>query len=138
MGDLTTTRPVANYLLDTTVLIDYLRGQQPAVLLLHRLAAEGHALQVTCVQVAELFSGLREEDRPRVEAFLESLQYLPISLDVAKQAGQYRLAFARQGRTLPLPDLLVAAAAQAEGATLITSNIRHFSVLGLSLLDYRR
>jgi predicted nucleic acid-binding protein len=51
---------MAKYLLDTTILIDHLRGRQEAVDLLTALAHQGHRLGLCCVNVAELYSGLRQ------------------------------------------------------------------------------
>ena len=54
---------VASYLLDTTVLIDYLRGHPGVIARLRALAEEGHELTVCAISVAEVFAGLRGEDR---------------------------------------------------------------------------
>jgi predicted nucleic acid-binding protein len=48
---------VPNYLFDTTVLIDHLRGQPAAVEPLTALAGEGHRLGVCCINIAELYAG---------------------------------------------------------------------------------
>ena len=47
---------MAKYLLDTTALIDYLKGHQPVVELLRELAEQGHDLGICCINVTELYS----------------------------------------------------------------------------------
>ena len=53
---------VASYLLDTTVIIDYLRGHAEVRARLHHLTEQQHELAVCAISVAEVFAGLRGED----------------------------------------------------------------------------
>lgn len=117
---------MTRYLLDTTVLIDVSK---------HREAVESRVLEllegpdevgVSVVNVAELFSGLRPESRHEALLLLDELEVWPVTREVAERAGDYRYGFARQGRTILLPDALVAATASVLGAVLLTNNVKDF------------
>ena len=58
---------LTTYVLDTTVLIAHLRGDEDVMPLLLELVAEGHTLATTCVNVAESRSafGHASVDGPR-------------------------------------------------------------------------
>ena len=126
---------MARYLLDTTVLIDHLRGQPKAVELMTRMARLGHELGVCCINIAELYSGLANEEQVRADKLINSLAYYEISRDTAKLAGGYRFRFARKGVALTTTDTLVAAAAVSNEATLVTANVRDYPIEEVELLQ---
>jgi predicted nucleic acid-binding protein len=127
---------VAKYLLDTTILIEHLRGRKEAVELLTVLARQGHRLGLCCINVAELYSGLSHEERAWADRLIDSLDFYDVTREVAKQAGQYRYDFARRGVTLSTADTLVAATASTEGATLVTANTEDFPMKEIDLLEH--
>lgn len=126
---------MAKYLLDTTVLIDHLRGRRDVANLIISLARDGHLLGVCCINVAELFAGLSSHDQTRAIHLIDRLEYLDVSRDAAKEAGRLRFDCARRGVTLTTADALIAATAFHEDATLITANVRDFSIEKLRLMQ---
>lgn len=125
---------MARYLLDSTVLIDYLRGRVAVADLLISLAKDRHELGVCGVNVAELYSRLQDKDVAKAEALVQDLAYYPISLADAMQAGRYRYEFARKGITLTVPDTLVAAVAKAQDCIIVTANLRDFPMTEIKLM----
>jgi predicted nucleic acid-binding protein len=126
---------MTTYLLDTTVLVDYFRGRQAANLLLERLVDEGHTLALCAINVAELFAGLPERQRPLAGELIHSLHDLEIPPQVAELAGTIRFDAARRGVAIHLPDAMIAAVAIANDATLVTANVRDFPLEELQLLE---
>ena len=126
---------MTTYLLDTTVLVDYFRGRQAASLLLERLVDDGHTLALCGINVAELFAGLPERQRPAARELIDSLHYLEILPQVAELAGTIRFDAARRGVAIHLPDAMIAAVAIANDATLVTANVRDFPLEELQLLE---
>lgn len=117
---------MADLLLDTTVLIDALRGRSAAARL-RRLASDGGPPPYVCaVNVEELWRGVRPQEEPAVRRLLEALRLAPLGRREGEAAGTWRRSFATSGITLSQADCLVAAAAVAVGATLATGNPRHF------------
>ncbi|MCP9840668.1 type II toxin-antitoxin system VapC family toxin [Synechococcus sp. J7-Johnson] len=121
--------------IDTDVLIDYLRDQPLAVVFL-----EGcdQPLAVSVVSIAELYVGVREgEERQRLDAFVSAFSVLPLEKEAAIQAGLLRRQYGRSHGT-GLADALIAASVQAAGATLATLNRRHFPMLATVLVPYAK
>jgi len=121
---------VSKYLLDTTVLISYLRGIPGTVSLIEEMAETGHTLGCCCITITEVYSGLRRKDYPPAQALIERLRYFEAPLTVALRAGEFRNQYAGQGITLATSDALIAAVAEAEGAILLTGNVRHYPMTG--------
>ena len=128
---------MADYLLDATALIDYLRGRRGVIELVNTLAQQGHNLGVCCITVAELYAGLSEEERAGAESLIDAMDYHDVSVEIAKEAGRYRYEFARRGTALSTADTLIAATAIDLGATLITANTRDFPMEEIELLEHR-
>ncbi len=123
------------FLLDTTVLIDWLRGHAPTVAWLEQAAMSGQRLVISPITVAEVFAGTPPEHRPTRRDQLLAYEYEPLSFDVAQAAGELRREYQHRGRPIPLPDLLQAALARQRGLVLATSNPVHFP--GVQAVDPR-
>jgi predicted nucleic acid-binding protein len=113
-------------LLDTTVLIDAARSREPAHSWLQDALRQSSEIGVCAVTVSEFFAGLRPEERPRWEAFVDELTFWGATRAMAKQAGIYRYEYARRGRTILIADSLIAATAIAVGAAVVTDNVKDF------------
>ena len=119
-------------LLDTTVLIDYLRGR-PAVERVKALVARGDMLCTSPINVEEIFRGVRATEVASVERLFDGLDVVPIGRAEGRQAGDWRRRFAAEGTTLSQADCLVAAAAIAADAVLATGNPRDFPMRGIEV-----
>lgn len=128
---------MAKYILDTTLLIDHLRGRKGAAELVDTLALDNHRLGVCCVSIAELYSGLGQDELAAAGDLTDNMEYYEVSREAAKEAGRYRYEFARRGTTLSTADTLIAATAIDLGATLITANTRDFPMEEIELLEHR-
>jgi len=127
---------IGGRLLDTSFVIDcwHIRGE--ALARLERLFADGSPLYITEVVVCELFAGLREPERDRARRFLEPLEFIQPGPATAVTAGIWRAEARTRGATLHLPDALIAAAADAVGATVLTRNIRDFALTPVPVESY--
>lgn len=123
-----------NYLLDSTVVIDWLNGVPQAADLLNDLAVAGHVLALNAAGVAEIYSGLAEDETSAADRLVDNCEYWDLNLDDASLAGRYRYIYARRGITLSVPDTLMAAQSVNRDATLVTGNIKHFPMPELKLL----
>lgn len=114
------------YLLDTTVLIAHLRGDEGVTRLLLDLLADRHWLGTSCVNVAEVERGVRPGERDAVRALLGRLRFLETTREAATRAGRYQRELEKRGRTIHTADALVAGTARAHGAIVLTDNVRDF------------
>jgi len=117
--------------LDTTVLIAYLRGR-PVVDRVAMLRRRGDVALTTAINVEEVVRGLRPDEEPAAGVLFDGLRIVPLGRTTGHQAGEWRRVFAQRGVTLSQADCLIAVAV---GATLATGNPAHFPMRGL-ILDH--
>ena len=121
------------YLIDTCILIDYLRGKEEAVAFLEGLKAPA---LISAMTVAELYAGVRDgEERQRTEVFLGAFEVVPVTEALAQQGGLYRRDYGPT-RGTDLIDGLIAATTQEKTARLATLNDRHFPMLSRVRVPY--
>ncbi|MCO5309540.1 MAG: type II toxin-antitoxin system VapC family toxin [Austwickia sp.] len=122
-------------ILDTTVLIDYLRGR-PAVSRVQALLERDITPATTVINVEEIVRGLREAERGAAETLIEGLVVLPITTPDAWLAGRWRRDYASRGRTLWQADCLIAAVCVRAGAPLATSNPKDFPMTEIEVTHW--
>ena len=118
-------QPVPRYLLDTDIVIEWLRRDEGIVAWLDARDAAGDLLACTPVTVAELYAGLRARDHFFIGEILQVLHCLDLDARVGHKAGRYRSMFGTSHGVL-VADALIAAAAHVHGLTLCSRNLRHF------------
>ncbi|MGH7870061.1 MAG: PIN domain-containing protein [Candidatus Dormibacteraceae bacterium] len=116
---------MARVLLDTTVLIDALRGRA-AVQKIRDLHIQRDVPLVCGINIEEVVRGLRPEERAAADRLLNGLFVAPLGREQGERAGAWRRDYAGRGITLSQSDCLVAAAALGVGARLATGNPKHF------------
>jgi predicted nucleic acid-binding protein len=112
-------------LLDTTVLIDALRGRSAAERLRDLRSAE-QAPWICAVNVEEVMRGTHAEEQALIARFLNGLQVASLGHMEGERAGRWRRDYARKGVTLAQADCLIAAAAVGVDARLATGNPKRF------------
>ena len=122
-------------LLDTDVLIDYLRDRPEAVAYVEGLVGE---LLISAVTVAELYAGVREgAERAKLENFLKVFHIVPIEDEIARKGGLYRRNY-RKSHNTGLSDALIAATAEIQQVPLVTLNKKHFPMLTTVTVPYQK
>src|SRR5207237_2147775 len=117
---------MAAVLLDTTVVIDLLRGKPEAERRLLALRRAGDQPFVCAINVEETVRGLRPSERRSAERLFSGLRVVPLGATEGWQAGEWRRRHAARGRSLSQADCLIASAAFSLGARLATGNVRDF------------
>ena len=124
---------MADLLIDTDVIIDYLRGQTDAVSFLDGTSEH---LLLSVVTVAELYSGVREgKERTALESFLQAFELVPLTPEISAQGGLIRRDFG-PSHNVGLADALIAATAESRGATVVTLNSKPFPSLSAVFVPY--
>ncbi len=127
---------MAHYLLDATFLIDYLRGDPAAVERFDRFFVDGDDALVNEIAVCETRYGLRPAQVADFEAMLRPIEFVQPGPDAALAAGRWRAEARERGKMLSLSDALIAAAADATDATVLTRNVRDFSLTPARVESY--
>lgn len=108
---------------DTSVLIDVLRGNDRAAQWLAALDALPLCSEVTRVEVLQ---GVRSAERAPTERLLQTLRWVVVDEGVSRSAGDLGRRFRHSHRGIGVADLIIAATCIQSGADLATMNVRHF------------
>lgn len=123
---------MADYLLDSCVLIRHLRSHQPTTDLLSELALEGQ-LGIATISRVEIIEGMREHERERTLRLLDALNCYPLDIPVADLSGEFISRYRATGVVLDKPDAIIGATAVHHGLVLVTYNSKHFPMPELHL-----
>jgi len=114
------------YLLDTNFIIDAINGKHGCPETLDRLVGEGILLACCSINITEVYMGMRPHERAKTESFLRSLEFYPVTWELARYAGELYNQWRTEGRTLSLPDVTIAAVCLRHNLTLMTDNRKDF------------
>jgi predicted nucleic acid-binding protein len=112
--------------LDTSVLIDHLRGEPAAFELLSAHAERGDELYSVTVVRTEIEAGLRRGEEAATRRLLDSLKWQDVTSEVADRAGRLARRYLKSHPGVDTVDYIIAAATQLLGARLLTQNVKHF------------
>jgi predicted nucleic acid-binding protein len=117
-------------LLDTSVLIDYLRGRPDAVRLVQSLTEIPACGEVCRV---ELLQGLRVDEEQDAAELMAAIDWIPVVEPISVRAGELGRRWRRSHSGIGVADLIIAATAELTGSSLLTLNVEHFPMVeGLS------
>lgn len=118
------------YLLDTSVIIDYLKGKEDAVILLNSLEGE---LTSSYICLAELYEGIyrvtqKEKVEEAVKTYFSSLATIyGIDAEVSQTFGKLRASLKKKGVIIEDLDLFIAATCIVHDLEIVTLNKKHFA-----------
>ena len=128
--------------LDTSFLIDFLRGEGDTRTTYLRLKSGGHRFVTTTVVAFELFRGVDKRGRVKTEEqavrrLLTQLVVWHLDVEAAERASRIYTELERTGEPVGVNDCLTAAIALTNGCQKIVSRDAHFEKIpGLELLTY--
>ncbi len=86
------------YLLDTNIIIDSINGRNGSPQMLDRLVHEGVLLACCSINITGIYMGMRPREREKTEGFLRSLEFYPVTWEVARYAGELYNQWRVEGR----------------------------------------
>lgn len=116
-------------LVDTSVLIDHLRGEDAARRALAGAVRGSHRLACSTVTKVEVLAGMRPVEEPATRRLLSVLEWLPVDDAVAERAGLLANHYLRSHPGVDPVDFIVAATAEVQDAALWTRNVKHFPMI---------
>jgi predicted nucleic acid-binding protein len=114
---------------DTSILIDVLRGEPAAVTVLREARASGplHASEVTRLEV---LAGMRAPEERSTRALFGAFSWHSLDERLAEIAGELGRQWLPGDRGIDSADLAIAATAIVLDARLLTRNVKHFPMFG--------
>ena len=113
-------------LVDTDILIDYLRGLIPAV---QFIKSRSNHIIISAVSVAELYAGVRDgKENDHLDEFMSIFPIMEVTTEIARIGGLYKRDY-YISHGVGLADAIIAATAKVQKAGLRTLNTAHFPML---------
>jgi hypothetical protein len=113
-------------LLDTSVLIDFLRGHAAAVTLLSELEEPALSSEICRVEV---FQGLRPNEEALAAQLFALIEWISVVEPIANRAGELGRRWRPSHSGIGAADLIVAATAELTDASLLTLTVKHFPMM---------
>ncbi|HTD10135.1 MAG TPA: type II toxin-antitoxin system VapC family toxin [Solirubrobacteraceae bacterium] len=113
-------------LLDTSVLVEYLRGVESARELLQSGLQRDELLAASVLTRIELSIGMRPAERQATDALVGALHWVAVDNAIAERADDLARRYARSHSGIDAVDYCVAASALTHDLELWTLNVRHF------------
>lgn len=113
-------------LLDTSVVVDHLRGYPRATTLLEELLGSEDGAAASELTRFELLAGVRPNEQGSLESFFLAVDWVPVTEDIARLAGLYARKYRRGHAGIGAVDYLIASTAATLDTDLLTTNVRHF------------
>ncbi|MEX2212219.1 MAG: type II toxin-antitoxin system VapC family toxin [Gaiellaceae bacterium] len=111
---------------DTSVLVDYLRGDAGARAAFEHARSAGEPLVGSVLTCVEVLAGARRPEERSTRALLDELEWIPVDVELADAAGSLARRFGRTHPGIDVTDYVIAATVDHLDATLWTRNLRHF------------
>lgn len=113
-------------LIDTSVVIDYLRQRNKIDSWFYKLSLSSDSLSISIITHAELYSGKSVQESPKNRKILNDiisrLDVIPLDLSISAMGGSIK-----SKTSLDLLDCLIAATAIKNEHRLATLNTKHFA-----------
>jgi hypothetical protein len=117
------TKPV---LVDTDVMVDFLRGYPKAVALVR---THSDRIIFSSIVAAELYAGVKgDEELTTLDGLFSLFRVVPVSHELARAGGLYKKGYGKS-HGVGLADAIVAATVEAENAELKTLNTKHYPMI---------
>lgn len=114
-------------LVDTTILIDFLRKKNKEKALLWKFKEIYKTLSISSISVFELYAGAIDNRKINdVKSLLKWLDIIEFDEEIAEMAGNIFIALKRQNNIIDYRDLFIGTTAVFYNLDIATLNIDHF------------
>jgi len=127
--------------LETTFLIDLLKGKTEAESVKDELEKIEPILFIPAPALMELWSGANagnvpDKEKEKIQNLINSLVILPLDEKSAKEAGDIEAELIKKGLPVETEDIMIAGICRANGEKLVTRDAHYARISGLKLLKY--
>ncbi len=126
---------MSGILIDTDVLIDFLRGVEAAKAFIASLPEQAY---ISAITVAELHVGVRNgKERAALTEFLDTLETIALDAELASEGGLLRRDYGKS-HGVGLNDALIAATALKNRLQLVTLNSKQYPMVKNLAAPYQK
>ncbi len=127
--------------LDTTFLVDLLRGRKDVGNLKEELSRSESILAVASPSIMELWFGAcqakaSEQEKEKINQLLLSLEVLDLDEKSAKEAGEIEGELFAKRQVIETEDVMIAAIARVHNEKVVTRDNHYTKIDGLKVLKY--
>ena len=126
---------MADYLLDSDILIWCLRNNEKVVQLVKILAEESIPYCST-LSIVEIQAGARQGEEEETDLFLNSIRVIDLNREIANLAGKYIKEYKRKGITLDFIDSVISATCIVKNLILVTYNVKHYPMKEIKIYNF--
>lgn len=112
-------------IIDTCILVDFLRGRPQAVETLKNRMLEQRKPWTSVITRIELMAGMRSGEEKAISRLLGVFEEVEVAVKIAAVAGHYMNKYAKS-HGINTADAIIAASAKQLNASLYTLNEKHF------------
>jgi len=121
-------------ILDTDILISFLRNKKKAVNMMSSLIKSKTILTTTIINVGELYTGAYlssqvAKDINAIEKLLEKFEILEYTKEDSRVFGQIQANLIKTGNKIGKMDTIIGSIALNRNEVLITRNVKHFEMI---------
>ncbi|NOR77872.1 MAG: PIN domain-containing protein [Methanophagales archaeon] len=117
-------------LLDTSILIAFLRGEEDVVSKVEAYLEEFDMLSLSIITYYEILRGLKyienEKKLRGFEQLMDKSEIITLAREVMDRASEIYAELKRRGELIEDADILIAASCLVKGMVLVTDNEEHF------------
>lgn len=122
-----------NFLPDTNIIINFLKGKDPDKTFLSNLLINNHLL-ISTISSAEFIAGASESDKDKFYDFCKLGDLLDVNQEIAVAAGEYRQKLQRKTKKVYLLDCFLAATCKKHNLVLITNNAADYPMRDIKII----
>ena len=126
---------MSSYLLDSDVIIWYLRGREDTRNLMQDIQRAGVPF-CTSLSITEVVLGMRKREEDVTREFLDSLEVIPVGRQEGWLAGELIRKYRSQGTTLDFIDVIIASTCILHNLVLVTYNPKHFIMPDITIYNF--
>ncbi|PIN81818.1 hypothetical protein COV11_01160 [Candidatus Woesearchaeota archaeon CG10_big_fil_rev_8_21_14_0_10_30_7] len=126
--------------LDTTFLIDLLRGKDLVRELKDELDETETIIGIPTPALMELWSGAclsaSNNEKQKILELIKSLEIFPLDMSSAKEAGEIEAELTKKGLIIETEDMMIAGITKKSNQKLVTRDSHYARIEGLKIIKY--
>ena len=116
---------MAKFLIDSDIIIYFLRGRKETIELLEKLQKSG-VPACSPISIIEVQLGVKKDEEEKTSAFLNSLEIYSIDREIANLTSKFLREYKKKGITLEIADTIIGATCVLHDLVLVTYNVKHY------------